>query len=189
LAKFYISSSASRITYNSVSKFLKIPVKTVERYSEYLEKAFLIFFTRNYSQSPKAVENSPRKVYVIDNGFLKFFSTWSLGRAFESLIAQHVMRYAKRRLFEVFYWYSQNAEVDVIIKNDKGLLLPIQVTYELNEENRKREIDSIKKFSKYGKTRPLIITFDQEGEVEGIKIIPAYKFLLKTFEILDSMLL
>jgi Predicted ATPase (AAA+ superfamily) len=99
------------------------------------------------------------------------------------------MRYAKRRLFEVFYWYSQNAEVDIIIKNDKGLLLPIQVTYELNEENRKREIDSIKKFSKYGKTRPLIITFDQEGEVEGIKIIPAYKFLLKTFEILDSMLL
>jgi len=189
LAKFYISSSASRITYNSVSKFLKIPVKTVERYSEYLEKAFLIFFARNYSQSPKAVENSPRKVYVIDNGFLKFFSTWSLGRAFETLIAQHVMRYAKRRLFEVFYWYSQNAEVDIIVKNDKGLLLPIQVTYELNEENRKREIDSIKKFSKYGKTRPLIITFDQEGEVEGIKIIPAYKFLLKTFEILDSMLL
>lgn len=91
LTKFYVSSSASKITYNSVSKLLKIPVKTVERYSEYLEKSFLVFFLKNYSISPKAVENSPRKVYVIDNGFLKYFSTASLGRIFETLIVQHLI--------------------------------------------------------------------------------------------------
>ncbi|ARM75244.1 DUF4143 domain-containing protein [Acidianus manzaensis] len=48
LSKFYISATASRITYNSISRFLKIPVKTVERYSNYLEKVYLLFFLNNF---------------------------------------------------------------------------------------------------------------------------------------------
>ena len=188
LAKFYISSSGSKITYNSVSKFLKIPVKTVERYSEYLEKAFLIFFLKNYSISPKAVENSPRKVYVIDNGFLKYFSTASLGRVFETLVVQHLYRYSLRKYYEMYYWSSEDSEVDVVIKSGK-VTLPIQIAYELNEENEEREIKGLKKFKKYANYDvALIITFDQEREINGIKVLPAYKFLLNVDDILDSIL-
>ncbi|BFI74373.1 hypothetical protein YN1HA_4710 [Sulfurisphaera ohwakuensis] len=96
-----------------MSKFLKIPVKIVERYSEYLEKSFPLFFLENYSISPKDIENSPRKVYVIDNGFLKYFSTASLGRIFESLIVQHLYRYAIKRFYELYYWSSEDSEIDV----------------------------------------------------------------------------
>lgn len=188
LAKFYISSSASKITYNSVSKFLKIPVKTVERYSEYLEKSFLIFFLKNYSISPKAVENSPRKVYVIDNGFLKYFSTASLGRIFETLIVQHLYRYALRRFYEIYYWSSEGSEVDVVIKSGKKIL-PIQITYELNYENEERELKGLKKFKKYANYHDaFIITFEQEREVEGVKVVPAYKFLLNLEELLDPLM-
>lgn len=187
LAKFYISSSASKITYNSVSKFLKIPVKTVERYSEYLEKSFLVFFLKNYSISPKAIENSPRKVYVIDNGFLKYFSTASLGRAFETLVVQHLYRYALKRFYELYYWSSENSEIDVIIKSGKKIL-PIQITYELNNENEERELKSLKKFKKYASyDSSLVITFEQEREIEGIKVLPAYKFLLSLDDVLDSL--
>ena len=188
LAKFYISSSGSKITYNSVSKFLKIPVKTVERYSEYLEKSFLLFFLKNYSISPKAVENFPRKVYVIDNGFLKYFSTASLGRLFETLVVQHLYRYSLRRYYDIYYWSSEDSEVDVVIKSGK-VILPIQIAYELNEENEDREIKGLKKFKKYANYDvALIITFDQEREINGIKVLPAYKFLLNIDEILDSIL-
>ncbi|BCU71104.1 ATP-binding protein [Stygiolobus caldivivus] len=186
LAKFYISSSASKVTYNSVSKFLKIPVKTVERYSEYLEKSYLIFFLKNYSVSPKAVENSPRKVYVIDNGFLKYFSTASLGRAFETLVVQHLHKYALDKFYEIYYWSSGDSEVDVVIKNGRKIV-PIQVTYELNE-NKEREVKGVKVFRKYATfDTALILTFGQEGEIEGVKVLPAYKFLLSLENILDPL--
>ena len=106
-----------------MSKFLKIPVKIVERYSEYLDTSFLLFFLKNYSISPKVVENSPRKVYVIDNGFLKYFYTAPLGRTFESLIVQHLYRYAIRRFYELYYWSSEDSEIDVIIKMVKRFSL------------------------------------------------------------------
>ena len=189
LAKFYISSSASKITYNSVSKALKIPVKTVERYSEYLEKAFLVFFLKNYSPSPKAVENSPRKVYVIDNGFLRFFSPeFSLGRAFETLVVQHLYRYAMERFYELYYWSSGGNEVDVVVKAGKKVL-PVQITYELNEGNMEREVEGLRSFRRIAKfDEALIVTFSQEGEEDGIRVVPAYKFLLKLESYLDPLL-
>ncbi len=69
LAKFYITSIGSKITFNSISKFLKLPVKTVYNFSIYLDKAYLIFFVKRFSFSIKAQDNSPKKVYTIDNSF------------------------------------------------------------------------------------------------------------------------
>ena len=69
LAKFYITSIGSKITFNSVSKFLKLPVKTAYNFSLYLEKSYLIFFVDRFSFSIKAQNNSPRKVYTTDNSF------------------------------------------------------------------------------------------------------------------------
>ncbi|BBG22818.1 hypothetical protein IC006_0102 [Sulfuracidifex tepidarius] len=93
LSNFYLSATASKVTFNSTSKFLKIPVKSVERYSRYLENSYLLFFLKEFSTSPKALETSPRKVYAVDNGFLQPFNV-SIGRRLETLVAQHLYRHA-----------------------------------------------------------------------------------------------
>lgn len=180
LAKFYISSTSTRITYNSISKFLKIPVKTVERYSSYLEKVYLIFFLNNYSLSIKTIENSPRKVHIVDNGFTKIFNPKiSRGRLFESLVAQFLYKYSLTKRMEIYYWYD-NVEVDLVVVN-KDRILPIQVVYDLSEEDTfQREFKALKKFmEKMGANNGIIVIYrGEEREVEGVKIIHAYKFFL-----------
>ena len=44
LAKFYLSNISSLITFNSIEKFLEISADTVEKFSGYLESAYLLFF-------------------------------------------------------------------------------------------------------------------------------------------------
>ena len=57
LARFYISNTASLITYRSVSRALNMPIKTVERYSKHLESSCMIFFLKKFSFSVKEQEN------------------------------------------------------------------------------------------------------------------------------------
>ncbi|WP_338604437.1 ATP-binding protein [Sulfolobus tengchongensis] len=181
LAKFYITSSGSRVTYSNVSKFLKIPVKTVERYSEYLEKVFLIFFLKNFSFSVKGVEVSPRKVYVTDNGFMKIFSVRiSRGRLFETLLAQHLFKYSFNTRADLYYWHEKE-EIDFILQRG-DIIQPIQVAYEIeSEETLYREIDPIKKFKDKVTDiqNPILIVYrGEEKTIDQVKILSVKKFLL-----------
>ncbi|EQD80576.1 ATPase, partial [mine drainage metagenome] len=90
LAKFYITSVGSRITFNSVSKFLKLSVKTAYNFSHYLGKSYLIFFVDRFSFSIKAQDNSPKKVYSTDNAFPSMLGVNPIeirGRLLENAIA------------------------------------------------------------------------------------------------------
>ncbi|QKR00184.1 ATP-binding protein [Metallosphaera tengchongensis] len=195
LAKYYISSVASRVTFNSVSKFLKIPVKTVERYSKYLENSYLIYFLRNFSFSVKAVENSPRKVHVVDNGFIKLFNPrLSRGHLLESLVFQHLYRYSlNKKDLELYYWYDGNYEIDFLLKSPNNIL-PIQVAYEINDqETMKRELRAIDKFKE--KVRPvdrtLLVTYHTVNESVGeneVILLPAYSFLTRYEEVLGEIM-
>ena len=88
---------------------------------------------------------------------------------------------------ETYYWYD-NVEVDlVVVNNDR--ILPIQVVYDLSEEDTfQREFKALKKFmEKMGVNNGIIVIYrGEEREVEGIKIIHAYKFFLS--EILKTYL-
>lgn len=181
IAKFYITSSGSRVTYSNVARFLKLPVKTVERYSEYLEKVFLIFFLRNFSFSLKGTEVGPRKVYVSDNGFLKIFSVKiSRGRLFETLIAQHLFEYSLHNKVDLFYWHEKEKIDFVLQREDK--IQPIQIAYEIeNEETLEREINAINKFREKVKEiqNPVIVVYrGEEKNVRDIRVVLAKKFLM-----------
>jgi len=180
LAKFYITSTGSRITYNSVSKFLKIPVKTVERYSEYLEKVYILFFLNSFSWTIKVIENSPRKVYVVDNGFVRVFNPRSSrGRLFESLVAQHVYRFSLSQRMSLYYWLD-SLEVDLVVAGEDKAI-PIQVVYDVEDQKvLEREIRALRKFrEKFGGERSLLVVYrGEEREISGVNVIPVRKFLL-----------
>ena len=147
LAKFYITSIGSRITFNSVSKFLDLSVKTVYNFSIYLEKSYLIFFIDRFSFSIKKQNNSPRKVYAIDNSFPSFLGLNPIeikGRLLENAIAGTLYLISKHNLdFHFYYWNENNREVDFIIKN-KQHYEAIQVAYSVKEEKtRVREVEGL----------------------------------------------
>lgn len=193
LAKYYVISTASRVTFNSASKLLKVPVKTVERYSTYLENVYFVFFLQNFSYKVRAVENSPRKVYVSDVGFITLIKPIiSKGHVMETVVAQHIYRFSlTTKKVDMYYWYSKDkGEVDIILKGKKGELIPIQVAYDISDENTmKREIRAVEEFRKeFDSGEPVMITHEAKENIPEIKQINLYEFLLRYEEMLEEIL-
>lgn len=192
LAKYYVISTASRVTFSSASRLLKVPVMTVERYSTYLENVYFVFFLQNFSYKVRAVENSPRKVYVSDVGFINLIKPLiSKGHTMETVIAQHIYRFSlKTKKVEMYYWYSKDkGEVDIVLKGKKGELIPIQVAYDISDEiTLKREIKAIEEFRKeFGGGEAVLITEEVRVNLPEVKQFNLYEFLLRYEDILDEI--
>jgi len=189
LGRFYIGNFASKITFNSCAKFLKMSEKTVENYSKYLEMAKLLFFIRRFSFSMKEQEKAPRKLYSISTGFANvvgFNFSENIGRIMENLVAVELLRKrSENPLIEAYYWSDYSGkEVDFVVREGRKQSQLIQVCYTLKEYAvKERETDSLIKASKELNCNDLlIITWDYEAEekIKGkkIKFIPLWKWLL-----------
>ncbi|MDP2841170.1 MAG: ATP-binding protein, partial [Candidatus Methanoperedens sp.] len=189
LTRFYLTNISNSITFRSVGRALKISTDTVEKYSWYLENAFLFFFIKRFSYSLKEQDNSPRKVYSLDVGLsnaMGFRFSENFGKVMENIAALELLRRAAQNpLMEIYYWKDVSGkEVDFVVKEGievKGL---IQVTYASSkEEIAERELSALIKAIKEFKLKEgLILTDELEGEdeVNGyvIKYIPLWKWLL-----------
>ena len=185
LAVFYLTNIANRITYNSIKKFLHLPLNSIERYSYYFEQVFLIYFVPCFSYSLKSQEKLPRKIYSADNGLaevLGFRFMENYGKFMENLVFIEL----KRRFLkeEIYYYLKDNFEVDFVIKQGLKIKQLIQVCYSLEDEKtKKREIISLIKAGKELKCRDLLVlTWDYKGieTSEGcrIKYMPLWQWLL-----------
>ncbi len=190
LAKFYLTNISNSITFNSLGKALKISKDTVEKYSWYLENAFLFLFLKRFSFSLKEQDNSPRKVYSLDAGLsnaLGFRFSENFGKLMENIAAVELLRRAAQNpLMEIYYWKDQSGkEVDFVVKEGIDVKELIQVTYaSARDEIAKRELSALKKAMKEFKlNKGLILTDELEGEEEAdglaIKYMPLWKWLLK----------
>ncbi|MAG02137.1 ATPase [Candidatus Pacearchaeota archaeon] len=187
LAKFYLTNVGRRISFNKISKLLSLSLDTIERYSYYLEEAYLIKFIKKFSYSVKDRERTMSVVYVIDNGIrnlLGFKFSKDSGWLYQNAVANYLMR--KYDQEGIFYWMnSLSEEVDFVVKKGLKVKQLIQVCYDLsNNETKEREIKSLLKSSKELKCNNLlIITDEKEGEekIRGkrIKYISLWKWLLK----------
>lgn len=181
LALYYATNISSLVSLNRIRKFLKISLDTVERFSSYLEEAYLSFFVRKFSYSLKEQEVNPRKVYWIDSGLrnaLGFRFSQDIGKLYENLVFLELIRRGK----EVYYWKNKE-ECDFLIKEEK-IKEVIQVCYSIeNEEVRKRELNGlIEAMKKFNLRTGLVITEDYEAEekfgIRRIKFVPLWKWLL-----------
>jgi predicted AAA+ superfamily ATPase len=190
LASFYLTNVSSPITFNSIADFLKISKNTVEKFSNYLEEAYVVFFVKRFSFSFKEQEKSARKVYSIDVGLanaMGFRFSENKGKLMENLVAIEFIR--KKTLnpnLEIYYWKDyQQREVDFVLKEGLKVKQLIQVTYASSkDEVEKREIEALIKASKELKCKNLlVITWDYEDELKAgnkkIAFIPLWKWLLE----------
>jgi hypothetical protein len=188
LAKYYISNISSPITYRKLSPVLDTPVETLSRFSEYLQTSNIVFFLDRFSFSLKEQQNSPRKVYAIDNSFftaIGFRFMENRGKLIENLAAVELRRRCEASpSLSYFYWKDQQQrEVDFVIKEGNKIKQVIQVCYSLDDlQTKEREIKGLKRAAKVLNCKNMsIITWDEEGSIdteEGkIKIIPLWKWL------------
>lgn len=187
LCRYYLTNISSPHTFNSVSRFIGMPVDTVARYSGYSEQAFLIFFIKRFSFSVKEQENSPRKVYAIDTGlsnFIGFRFTENIGKTMENIVAIELLRRCSRD-GGIFYWKdTYGREVDFVVKDGLKVRRLIQVTYaSARGDIDEREIKVLLKACKELKCEDLLIItweYEDEEESKGRKIVftPLWKWLL-----------
>lgn len=189
IAKFYLTNISSPISFNKISGFLNIPLTTVERFSDHLETANVVFFLKKFSFSFKEQEKAQRKIYSADVGMsnaIGFRFSENLGKIMENIVAVELK---KRQSFnpqiEIYYWKDyQQREVDFVVKEGLDVVQLIQVCHDVtNLETKEREVRSLVRAMKEFKlTEGLIITDDFEGEEEmkGFKIeyVPMWKWLL-----------
>ena len=188
LASYYMSNPCAKVSFNRLSASLSIPPATVERYSRYIEEAYLIFFLKRFSFKVKEQENSARKVYAADTGLsnaMGFKSGENKGKVFENAAYLEILKAnANRPGFEIFYWQDyREREVDFVVRQEGKVTALIQACIQLSGENSKREFTPLALASKELACKNLIVlTEDREGETEfrgsKIRITPLWKWLI-----------
>jgi predicted AAA+ superfamily ATPase len=194
LSFYLINNITNLITYNSLSKKLNINDKTIKTYLTYLNESYLFYFLNTYSTKAHEQINSPKKIYIVDNGFYYFIKTKTtrdIGKLMENLVFVNLRRKYKENEELFYYKTKNNYEIDFLIKEKNQIKELINVSYANSyDEINKREIRALlhakEELNLSDKIPLTIITWDYEDEKEiswfgkkgRIMFIPLWKWLL-----------
>jgi predicted AAA+ superfamily ATPase len=180
MALFLISNIGVEFSYNNLAKAFSLgSTNSAIAFVSYLEDSYLLFTVSKFDYSLKKQAVNPKKIYLIDNGLADVNSisfSSNMGRMLENSVFLELRRAGK----EVFY-FRENKECDFLVKEKNAIVNAIQVCYELNEDNKKREIEGlIEAMEKFDLPEGLVLTYDQADELEisgkTIKIKPAWQW-------------
>ncbi len=194
LHSFVIQNFAVELSVNSVfnrlkSMGVKVSKNTVYDYLAKLEDTAFFFMLRRYSLRPHLRESYPKKLYLCDTGLARTirFSA-DRGKLMENAVFLELLRKTNwNPLMEIYYWRNvQQKEVDFVVKEGETVKQLIQVAYELNPENERREVNNLLKASKdLGCDNLLIITWDQEETIKKrgkvVRVVQLWRFLTNRF--------
>lgn len=171
LSFYLLSNITSLYSYISLGKAVGIHDQSAKEYLSYLEESYLCTELKQFSFSLKEQQNAKKKVYFNDNGFvsLSFKFSSNQGKLLENLVLTELIKGG----YEV-YFYNKNFECDFIAKKEEKTLA-IQVCYELNEQNRNRELNGLKKLP-FEVDEKVLITYNQAKSIEDIKVISFWEF-------------
>jgi len=166
LALYLLSNVGKEFSYNSLKKMFQFgSVNTPISFVSYLEDSYLLFTIPKFDYSLKKQMINEKKVYSIDNGLSNANSvsfSSNKGRMLENFVFITL-----RRSHKNIYYFRENGECDFLIKEDSRIMIAIQVAYELNEDNKKREIEGLlEAMRKFELREGFILTYNQEDEID-----------------------
>lgn len=162
---------------------LKIGKDSLFNYFDYLEDVNFIINIPFFSFSSRQQLVNPKKVYLIDNGLITS-SSFQFSSNKGSYLENIVLIELARRNYEIYY-FNNKSECDFVVqKSGSRKFQAIQVCWELNEQNRNREITGLVQVLKEMKLKNgLILTMEQEDEFcidkKNVRIQPVWKWLIK----------
>ncbi|MFV0480619.1 MAG: ATP-binding protein [Campylobacteraceae bacterium] len=173
LGFYLLNNMSSLYSYTSLSKAVKLNDKSIKEYISYFENCYFLYEIKQFSYSFKEQLNNKKKIYTIDNGFLSLGYNFSQnrGKLLENLIFSELQKAGKD-----IYFFNSNYECDFLIKEKNGEFIAIQACFELNNDNKKREVRVFDKINDYKISQKIIITSNQNDKIDDILVIPFWKY-------------
>lgn len=173
--------SISRFANGMAAADMSASKKTISNYLHHFQEAFFLIAIEKFDFSPRKRLMNPKKIYLLDSGFSNLSVNFSenKGKYLENVVAVQLFRNR-----EEMYYHRKDRECDFLLKRGNKIDKAIQVCWELNENNRKRELSGLAEVMRILKIQEgLILTYNQEDteELEGHKIpvMPTYQWLLE----------
>ena len=187
LALWLVSSVACPISYNGIAEAIGLSsVTTAKKFASYMSEPYLFFYLPRYNNKLRLMNRSPRKVYIIDNGFVtaKAFSlSENTGRMLENQVFIELLRRGYNPQLTMFYYRSRNdKETDFVLRQGTRIERLIQVCADLsNPRTKRREVDSLIECAGELKCTDLtIVTLKEEGTISErgftINVVPIKQF-------------
>ena len=125
------------LNYNMLANSLGLSNKTVNRYIDFLENAFLIRRIQPYyTNIGKRLTKSP-KLYIRDSGFLHYllglskveeiFGNQIAGNSWEGYVIQEILNYLPVNTQTYFYRTHDGAELDLVIQKGNTIKLTVEI--------------------------------------------------------------
>ena len=187
LAMYLVSNFCNPVTANDLTEELGFSsVNTTKKFMDYLHEPYLFYFLPRYNNKLKLMKKAPRKVYVVDNGFVAakaFALSENLGHLLENQVFIELIRRGYDTDKTMFYYRSRNdKEVDFVLRKGPHIERLVQVCYDMSSpKTEKREVDSLVECAGELKCDNLVIvTNNDERTLEKggykIDVIPILKF-------------
>ncbi len=149
LATYLLSNFCNPISANELAGELGLSsVATTKKFCDYLNEPYLFFYLPRFNNKLKLMNKAPKKVYVVDNGFVQstaFNLSENLGRLLENQVFVELLRRGYIPGQTLFYYRTRNdKEVDFVTRKGTKVEQLIQVCYDMtSEKTRKRELDAL----------------------------------------------
>lgn len=173
LATYLLSNFCNPISANELAGELGLSsVATTKKFCDYLNEPYLFFYLPRFNNKLKLMNKAPKKVYVVDNGFVQstaFNLSENLGRLLENQIFVELLRRGYIPGQTLFYYRTRNdKEIDFVTRKGAKVEQLIQVCYDMtSEKTRKRELDAlVEAAEELHCDNLLIITNSQEEKIE-----------------------
>lgn len=187
LALYLVSNFCNPVSANELTEELGFSsVNTTKKFMDYLHEPYLFYYLPRYNNKLKLMKKAPRKVYVVDNGFVaaKAFSlSDNLGRLLENQVFVELLRQGYDTDKTMFYYRSRNdKEVDFVLRKGTHIEQLVQVCYDMsNAKTEKREVDSLIECAVELNCRKLVIVTNNDERViekDGyrINVVPVAKW-------------
>ena len=187
LALYLVSNFCNPVSANELTEELGFSsVNTTKKFMDYLHEPYLFYYLPRYNNKLKLMKKAPRKVYVVDNGFVaaKAFSlSDNLGRLLENQVFVELLRHGYDIDKTMFYYRSRNdKEMDFVLRKGTHIEQLVQVCYDMsNAKTEKREVDSLVECAEELNCSNLaIVTNNEERVIEKdgyrIEVVPVAKW-------------
>lgn len=187
LALYLVSNFCNPLSANELADQLGLAsVNTAKKYMDYMHEPYLFYYLNRYNNKLRIMTKAPRKVYVVDNGFVAakaFAVSDNLGRLLENQVFIELLRRGYNTERTMFYYRTRNdKEVDFILRRDAHIERLVQVCYDMSSpKTERRETSSLIECADELKCRNLtIVTMNEKRTIERngytIDVVPVAEF-------------